>query len=77
MLGDIRLAQAQMSFQVADALFAIPEEVQNSQPGWVDQYLEKICLFKIHFMGSFGNHIQYSEYDYNTKSSRKLTTKLI
>jgi len=67
LLGDVRLAVAQVCLHMADTMLAIVQNFQNGQPGRMGQRLEDLSLaFKR--LGT-GNNIRFYEYD-STASDR-------
>jgi hypothetical protein len=68
LLGDIRLTESHMGFQMAYTVFSIPQDIQDINPGRVGKDFEDLNLGveKLIFGFLFFNHIQYHEYDYSS-----------
>ena len=66
LLRKIRLAKTQVSLHVANTLFSILQNSQNSQPYRVGQRLENLCLQMVWLCINyfFRHNIHYLEYDY-------------
>ncbi len=69
LLGDVRLSKAEVSFHVADAVLAIPQDRQDRQPRRMGQHFERLRLgFEwLRNRGGMINHIQSFEYDISTQ----------